>query len=418
MKILLISIGTRGDIEPFLAIAELLKAENHEVFCAFPEQFRMLTEKLDLTFFGLNPDFLELIHSKDGQVVMGGGKKIFDKALSFVRLARLGMKVNKVMMIEQQSITQRVSPDMIMHHNKAVYPLYAEVKDGIPQKIVSPVPYLIHPIKGYPHLGFRKTILGVNIEKLSYRIANYGLLRFVHAWAKKLKGQQKISSKALKKCLQETPLIYTISPSLFSGTVTDGSPVKVLGYHEKSGQNNADPAPELLDFIKKHQKVMLITFGSMTNPWPEKITKLLCRIVEEQQIPTIINTANGGLLHLNELESDYVHFVDNIDYHQILPQIHAFIHHGGSGTTHLGVKYGCATMIIPHIVDQFMWNQLIYEKELGPKGIKVNQLKYNSLNGKIKDLWTNPTYKNKAIEIAEIMQKEDFKRELVEELLA
>lgn len=45
MKIILISIGTRGDVEPFLAIAEILKEKGHRVIGAFPEQFRALTNR-------------------------------------------------------------------------------------------------------------------------------------------------------------------------------------------------------------------------------------------------------------------------------------------------------------------------------------------------------------------------------------
>ena len=44
MKIILISIGIRGDMEPFLAIGEILKEKGHQVICAFPEQFRNLAE--------------------------------------------------------------------------------------------------------------------------------------------------------------------------------------------------------------------------------------------------------------------------------------------------------------------------------------------------------------------------------------
>ncbi len=417
MKILLISIGTRGDIEPFIAIAEILKANNHEVVCAFPEQFRQLTESLGISFHALTPEFLNLLHSKDGEVVMGGGKNLFEKAVSFIRLAKQGMKVNKVMMVEQQTITSFVQPDLIIHHNKAVYPLYSAVMDHIPQKIVSPVPYIVHRIKGYPHLGFPKSILGINIEKLSYKIANFGLLSFVHSWAKKLKNREKVDKKALKKCLKETPLIYTISPTLFSGEVAENSPVKVLGYHEKSGQSDMEESPALLKFVDQHKKVMLITFGSMTNPWPEKITRLFCQTLEGLQIPAIINTAYGGLIKLEDYKSDHIHFEENLNYHKILPKIYAFIHHGGSGTTHLGIKYGCATMIIPHIVDQFMWNQLISEKGAGPIGIKINKLNYKRLNAKVKDLWTNSTYKTKAHELSKEMQKEDLKNELIEALL-
>jgi sterol 3beta-glucosyltransferase len=50
MKAILFSIGTRGDIEPFLAIAQLLKQKGWIVICVFPEQFRETVESMGLSF--------------------------------------------------------------------------------------------------------------------------------------------------------------------------------------------------------------------------------------------------------------------------------------------------------------------------------------------------------------------------------
>ena len=70
MKILLISIGTRGDVEPFLAIGEILKEEGHEVICAFPEQFRDLVEGLNMEFASLGTEYLEMLDSEVGKIAI------------------------------------------------------------------------------------------------------------------------------------------------------------------------------------------------------------------------------------------------------------------------------------------------------------------------------------------------------------
>ena len=62
MRILLISLGTQGDIEPFLSQAALLKAEGHEIHCLFPEQFRTLVMELRYGFSGFDARFLELLN--------------------------------------------------------------------------------------------------------------------------------------------------------------------------------------------------------------------------------------------------------------------------------------------------------------------------------------------------------------------
>jgi UDP:flavonoid glycosyltransferase YjiC (YdhE family) len=61
MKILLISIGTRGDVEPFLAVGKLLQESGHEVHTAFPAQYAYLANETGLTCNPLDPAFIELI---------------------------------------------------------------------------------------------------------------------------------------------------------------------------------------------------------------------------------------------------------------------------------------------------------------------------------------------------------------------
>ena len=72
MKILLASIGTRGDMEPFIAIGELLKEKGHQVICAFPEQFRNLAEDSNLEFASLGAKYIEMLNSNIGRAAMGG----------------------------------------------------------------------------------------------------------------------------------------------------------------------------------------------------------------------------------------------------------------------------------------------------------------------------------------------------------
>ena len=67
MKYLLIAIGTRGDIEPFLAVGEKLLARGHHVIAAFPSQFAHLAKESSLHFLGLDPIFLEMVEGEIGK---------------------------------------------------------------------------------------------------------------------------------------------------------------------------------------------------------------------------------------------------------------------------------------------------------------------------------------------------------------
>ena len=87
-----------------------------------------------------------------------------------------------------------------------------------------------------------------------------------------------------------------------------------------------------------------------------------------------------------------------------MPRVYAVVHHGGSGTTHLGLYYGCATMILPHVIDQHAWNELVYDLGAGPKGLAISKLSRHSLDPLLSDLWQNSLYKQKALHLSQKMQ--------------
>ena len=127
-------------------------------------------------------------------------------------------------------------------------------------------------------------------------------------------------------------------------------------------------------------------------------------ILDRNKIPAGINTADGGLIKPGIFNSELIYFVSQIHYDWIFPKMYAVIHHRGSGTTHLGIKYGCATMIIPHIVDQLVWDKMISDLGAGPEGIKINRI-------------NNKSFKDKSEKIGSRMKKEDFKYELCKTII-
>lgn len=155
----------------------------------------------------------------------------------------------------------------------------------------------------------------------------------------------------------------------------------------------------------------------MTNPKPESITKIVREILERNKIPAIINTAFGDLIKPDKFGAERLHFVSQIPYDWIFPKIYGVIHHGGSGTTHLALQHGCATMIIPHIIDQFVWDKIIYDMGVGPRGIKINKITTKKLEPKILELVNNSSFKKKAEQVASQMRKEDFREKIYKSII-
>jgi sterol 3beta-glucosyltransferase len=414
MKIILVSVGTRGDTEPFLAIGELLKEKGHQVVCAFPEQFRKLVNESNMKFASLGPKFINLLKSKEGKAAMWGATG-FKKIIGTLKLALKQNDANKELLFKQQELIEREQPDRILYNGKAVYPIIWGLKNKGKTIFVSPLPYM-HYVKGHTHIAFNSNF-GDFFNKLTFSLAHIGMIATIRICKKWLKINEKIRRKELLDVLRYNKSIYTISPSLFLRPYYWGQNLKVLGYYFSNKRTAWHPDKALTDFIRKHKKILFITFGSMINPEPEAKTKIFLDILERNKIPAIINIASAGLVKPDNFDSEHIHFVSQIPYDWILQKTYGVIHHGGSGTTHLTLKYGCAMMIIPHIIDQFVWNKIAYDKGVGPKGIKIGKINTDNLEPKILDLINNSDYKVKAEQIKNQMKKEDYKEELYNSIM-
>lgn len=415
MKIIIISIGTHGDMEPFLAIGEILKEKGHQVFCAFPEQFRNLAEESNMEFASLGTKYIDLLDSDIGKTALGGSGSGLRKMIAYIKLAGKSTEINKELINTQYELIESENPDRIVYNGKVIYPIIWGLNNRGKTILISPVPYM-HYVKNHTHLAFNSNY-GSFLNKLTYSLANFGLVTTVMISIKWLKIKRKITRKQIKNALLSNKAIYTISPSLFSRPDYWNENLKVLGYHERNKTVDWHPTRELSDFLGKHDQILFITFGSMTNPEPEEKTKIILEILERNKIPAIINTASGGLVKPDKFDTELIHFVSHIPYYWIFPKIYGVIHHGGSGTTHLALKYGCATMIIPHILDQFVWNKIIDETGAGPKGIRINKITVKILEPKILELMNNTSFKKKAEQLAGQMRKENVREEIYKSIM-
>nr|WP_299485357.1 glycosyltransferase [uncultured Allomuricauda sp.] len=413
MKVLLTSVGTRGDIEPFLTIANMLHQKGHNVLCCFPEQFKKMTIDMEIPFISLGKEYLELLDTKEGKSVMGGKVNFFEKLKAYYHLYRKSSHVNRLIAKRQKDIIADFRPDRVVFHIKSIYPLIWGVENPKKVVLVSPIPYLVHYTKTQGHIGFNKDH-GVFLNKLTYRLSNFALLKNVLSVTKQMDSCIQVSYGLLKKTMLSIKMVFTISPTLFPKPQYWSDHIQILGHHSITTSKIWKPDRSLEQFLQRHEKILFVTFGSMTNDSPREKTKAILDIVQEYNIPTIVNTSSGGLITINEYNPELIYYVSNIPYEYIFPKIYAVIHHGGSGTTHLALKHGCPSLIISHIIDQHMWAKLVHRMGTGPKSITISKMNSKKLESKILSLFQNNVYKIMAEEIGSSMKEEDFKEDLIQ----
>ena len=413
MKILLISIGTRGDIEPFVAQGQRLKEKGHEVACLFPEQFREMVEELGFDFFGLDRRFLEMLDSSVGKSVMGGGGNVWAKAKNFGKLIKTSFSMQSNLILQQKQAIDSFQPDRVLFHPKAMYCSLASMVFPKRYFLLSPIPCILHPHQDFPHLGFAKwDSFPKRWNAKSYGFVNWfrykTFKKFLKVHFKDFPEMNFSTSKMKRFELNQLQTIYQISPTLFPKPSYWPKSAHVVGYFSRNQSNTFQPDSDLVGWKERYPKAILVTFGSMTNPKPLEISECIIGLLEKHQIPAIINLSWGGLAKIEEA-SDRIFYVNQIPYDWILPKLYGMIHHGGSGTTHQGAKSGNVQLIIPHIMDQYFWNKLILKHGLGPNGVSIHNFDSLKFEESLLDFWTNPTYKFNANLIAEKMSKEsDF----------
>ncbi|MEL6356833.1 MAG: glycosyltransferase [Bacteroidota bacterium] len=414
MKYLLQSIGTRGDMEPFLAIGRLLADRGHQVTCAMPEQFRELVADADLGFEPFDKRFLELIDGEVGRAIMGQKGSAWHRLRLLWKLSRESLSLQRVMMQEQRDYVQKVQPDRIIYHPKCLFGRIWGMAHPKQAFGLSPIPNWLHEVDNYPHIAIN-TDLGKRGNLFSYRFINYFVATMTAKYGRPFKEDfpgLKINRRSVAKHMREAEqVMYLISPSLFPQPQNWPGQANVLGYHERKKTNHWAPEAGLLDFLERMNN-QDITFGSMVNADPAGKTKAVIEVLTKHNIPAIINTSSGGLLRQDDIP-DHIHFVSSIPYEWIFPKMHSVVHHGGSGTTHTAVKHGCANLIIPHIVDQFFWNRRIRDLGLGPLGVKVKKLNTSSFEPLLLELRGNASYRKTAHEFGERLRRENFNEKLL-----
>jgi sterol 3beta-glucosyltransferase len=413
LKAVIFSLGSRGDIEPLFAIGEILKSEKWEVVYVFPGQFKELVGSEGHTFYPFTKEFIEvLLAGEQAKVITSQSGSIISRMRSLFLLARRSIQINKEVTLLQKEIIEKEKPDFVFYNQKCVYPIVWDMMNPGYGIFVHPFPCFLHRVDHHSIIGLRGGgNYGKYLNRMGYTFQSFAISLAVYFSTKSFRSELsgvKINAFRIRHwLLQKAKSIYTISPALFSQPSYWPSNAKVVGHYERSKASKWWPDEELLHFLKHYKKITFITFGSISNTNPKKITDAILKVLVKHKIPAIINTSWGGLLKPLTAFPEHIHFVNNIPYDWIFPKMYAVVHHGGAGTTHSALKYGCASLVIPHFVDQYFWSDRIYELELGPKGIPIQKLTSNKLESKMMELLDKKIYKDNAQLMAAKMECEN-----------
>ncbi|KAK1428460.1 hypothetical protein QVD17_17295 [Tagetes erecta] len=405
LQVVILIVGTRGDVQPFVAIGKRLQEYGHRVRLATHSNFKefVLTAGLEFYPLGGDPKVLAEYMVKNKGFLPSGPSEI-----SAQRSQMKDIIFSLYAACKEPDMDTGIpfKADAMIANPPAYGHTHVAEALKIPIHIFFTMPWT--PTSEFPHpLSRVKQPAG---NRLSYQIVDsliwLGIRDMINdVRKKKLKLRPVTYLSGSQASEANIPYGYIWSPALVPKPKDWGPKIDVVGFCFLDLASNYQPPEDLVKWLKAGPKPIYIGFGSLPVQEPEKMTETIVKALEITGQRGIINKGWGGLGILKE-PKDFVYSLDNIPHDWLFLQCAAVVHHGGAGTTAAGLKAACPTTIVPFFGDQPFWGDRVHSRGVGPSPIPVDQFTLNKLVDAIKFM-LDPTVKERAVELAKTMEDED-----------
>ncbi|MGN6169142.1 MAG: glycosyltransferase [Solirubrobacteraceae bacterium] len=377
--ILLVSPGSRGDVQPFVALALGLDAAGHQVTVAAPEKLGGLVEGVGVRFVPLAVDFAAL--SDRPELTTGN-------PLAHPRAVRRTMREVVMPMMRRMldgAADAAEGAQAIVHHPKLMGGDDLAAAHGVPGIAAATLP-LLSPTSAFPPPGVINRDLGAWLNRASYRLLplmNVAYSSLLRDWRRERLGLRKPAATAGRLRL------YCYSPAVVP-TPADWDETSIAtGYWELPQTSLPPPPDDLAAFLSDGTAPVTVGFGSMIGTDPARITATVVAALRRAGRRGVLITGGGGLL-ADAVTGDDVIAVPEVPHAWLFERVAAVVHHGGAGTTGAGLRAGRPTVVCPFIGDQPFWARAVYERGAGPAPLPATHLEPESLHEAILRATTDP----------------------------
>ena len=400
MNISLLTYGSRGDVQPFVALAKGLGRAGHNVRLVAPQGFAGLAEEHSIPFVPLAGDPEELsarLNDARGNV-FGMVKNMFD----YVRAIATP--------VAQVAFSACEDADLIIHSFLFTTGAHSLAKArGIPDVSVQGFP-IFAPTRAFPMVAVPKLPQG----GISYFSHWLGVQLFWHmgnAGYRQLRGRAPgvfdlelawpwSDSNAL-----QTPLIFAYSPTVLPRPEDwTGKYIYIPGYFFLDAVAGYGPPQPLVDFLAAGDKPVCVTFGSMVNQAASKIQQIVAQALQTTGQRAIFLSGWSGT-DVPEFDKDFFG-LKSAPHDWLFSKCKAVIHHGGAGTTGAVLRAGLPSIVVPHGMDQLFWGKQVAKLGVGPSPMEISRLSVNTVSAAISQV-NDFDMRLQAQKLGKIIQAED-----------
>jgi sterol 3beta-glucosyltransferase len=401
MKIALLTLGTRGDIQPFIALGKALQARGHNIVLGAPENFQSWIEDHGLTYRSIGIDMQVFVQSLEARKVMAG---------NVFALARMWNQT--IVPLTRKSLdaiweTAR-DADVIVYHPKTAGA--ADVGEATGANLFYAAPFPIFPTKAFPLLALPGTY-GPWLNRLTYKPLLFSRLLFlptVNRWRKDVLelGKTSMFGAAGAAKDHEPVQLCAVSPTVVPGYPADDSEnIKTTGYWFLGEGQDWHPDPALSAFLDNGDPPVYIGFGSMTTGDPGRLAQIIVEGVRHSGVRAILATGWGALGEIDVPET--IHVIEGAPHDVLFKHVVAVVHHGGAGTTAAGLRAGLPTLICPLTFDQPFWGRRVFSLGCGPKPQPLKRLRAERFADALIELTQTESYRIRSREVASAIAQED-----------
>ncbi len=397
MRISIQTLGTRGDVQPFIALALGLLRRGHEVQLAAPAQLASLVESRGVRCAPLPGEFLDMLDTPEGKAAVAGGAT-FSAGLKLLGHVRPLMRR---LLDEEWAAVRAFEPDLVLHHPKSLAAPHIAERLSLPRILASPLPGFT-PTSAFPSPLVPFASLGP-FNKASHALAaRGGELLFggvLREWRESSLGLR------ARPSVRVSPVatLYAYSPRVVPVPPDWGDDVVVTGYwflDEEAWQ----PPDELAAFLAAGARPIYVGFGSMPGIDPKKLATDVVAALAKTGNRGVLSTGAGALA-LDDVPP-HVHVVSgSVPHDRLFRSVSATILHGGAGTTAASLRAGVPTIVCPFFGDQPFWARRVEALGVG-KALDRKRLSADALAAAIEAASTSQM-RARAEELGAEIRRED-----------
>ena len=405
-----IASGTRGDVQPAVALGKALHQRGHTVRILAGANFADWIRQHGLLPLPTQIDMQALMASEGGRDwVEKGHNPVLQLRIMSQLLAKHGMQIARDAWAACQG-----SDLIISSFTSDVYAVGMAQKLGIPHLSAPLQPTMFSTKDG-------RVLLNAPLPNRISRINDWFGKLFIETAAWSLYGDiaNRVRTEMLglpaqtraenREDRRKMTIIHGYSPHVVPHPADWPDNFHTAGYWFLDEHDQWQPSGDLLNFLGAGAPPVAIGFGSMTGRNPEKMNNLVLAAVQMSGRRAILLSGWAGLGN-RQLPGSVLQ-LPSAPHSWLFPKMAAVVHHGGAGSTAAGLRAGVPSILVPHFADQPFWGQRVAALGVGPKAILRNKLTAHKLaeaiDTAVSSSLSNQSMRQKAAELGQKIRAED-----------